>query len=969
MTGVHRTHLSTLVAAAFATLAAPPVSARGVIAQDATIEGTVVDSTGITLPGVTVETRRQAGDDVVASASTDGSGRFIIGMLIPGRYTVTFSLPGFITVVRDDVEAEAGAVVAVHAELRVQLAETVVSVGRPAAPAAVVPTAVVEREGLPARSEADITSQLEAVDTSFNRDDAATIGRAGSLLNMSPDHTLVLVNGKRRHRGAVIAWLGNGMFSGSQGSDLSAIPSIALDQVDVRHGSLATYAAGAFAGVLNFKLRSARSGGSIAFRTGRHYTENDGDQETCGPIGRSCNGIGGFAHGFTFAGNAGLPLGSQGFVNLSLEYGGTQPTNRAVQDGGTRAVIAGGNKFVRDTSRVWGSSLVEDDLKLFANFATGGNRAAEFYGHANYASKRVTGGFHFRNPNNGGGVYSIDGGKTLLVGDILTAQGMGSANCPTIAINNGTPDPVAFAQVSNNPYCFTFHQPFHGASDGLPGGFTPQFGGDVRDYSVVAGVRGETSMRFRWDVSGNIGQNQVDAFLLDTVNASLGPDSPTRFQPNVLEQTDTSLNADLSYAAGDMVKLAGGIAWRNEQYHLGAGDQESWAIGPYGAQGFSSAANGYSGTHPENSGTWDRPNFAVYGNLEVHDVNDEWRLGTAVRREDFYDSFGGTINSTLGGRYSFTDKFTLRATVSRGFRAPTPGQQNALNVTSEFNYKVGDLTNKHGTVPSSSALAALWGGMPLKPEKGINYSVGTAIDSCEQTETDAESCEFILTADYFRINLFDRLTLTKNHTLTQGEVAALLANGADYAGTLTSVRFFVNDFSTRTQGVSVVAEWTPRALGERTTFTGAYNFIDTAVTEFSEEHFNANRITSLTLGLPRTRWNASVNHVEDRWTLNAILHFYGSYWDRADARSALGTAMSHLYPLYSGKPLLDLKVGFPFDDITLDVGAQNVFNTYPDENPGRVEGVGNRYGRFGPFGINGGYYYVRVNYGWGASEP
>ena len=120
------------------------------------------------------------------------------------------------------------------------------------------------------------------------------------------------------------------------------------------------------------------------------------------------------------------------------------------------------------------------------------------------------------------------------------------------------------------------------------------------------------------------------------------------------------------------------------------------------------------------------------------------------------------------------------------------------------------------------------------------------------------------------------------------------------------------------------------------------------------------------MGLPRTRWNIGVNQTEDHWTLMARLHYYGSYWDREDARSELGNAMSYLYPLYSGKPLVDLEVGFPLNEVTLSVGAQNIFNTYPDENPGAVAGVGNRYGQFGPFGFNGGYYYVRINYGWGS---
>ena len=265
----------------------------------------------------------------------------------------------------------------------------------------------------------------------------------------------------------------------------------------LRDGAAAQYGSDAIAGVMNFELKNARSGGSMEFRTGRYFDANDGDPATCGPIGRSCNGIGGNAPSFTFAGNTGLPLGPEGFLNLSLEYGGTQPTNRAVNDSGTQAVINGGNTHVRTTSRVWGSPLIEDDLKLFANFGTGGDRA-EFYGHANYASKTVTGGFYYRNPNNRGNVYSVDGGQTLLVGDVLAAQGMGSANCPTVAVTNGTPDPAAFAQVRNNPNCFTFHQPFLGAPDGLPGGFTPQFGGDVYDYSLVSGVRGTTTTGLNW---------------------------------------------------------------------------------------------------------------------------------------------------------------------------------------------------------------------------------------------------------------------------------------------------------------------------------------------------------------------------------------------------------------------------------------------------------------------------------------
>ena len=892
--------------------------------------------------------------------TTDVSGTAEFCDLGPAPHAVVIVAPNF-QVLEDLVQKSEGRVAFT---LDVLLETELIVVGTRAdarsSTESMVPVDVIGGADFTNQGTTDVTDLMRTLTPSFNVNtqpisDAATIVRPANLRNMAPDHTLILVNGKRRHRAAVIAWLGNGIADGAQGPDLSTIPAIALRQVEVlRDGAAAQYGSDAIAGVINFELKNARSGGSMEFRTGQYFDENDGDPGSCGPIGRSCNGIGGRGTNYAFAGNVGLPLGPEGFVNFSLEYGGSQPTNRAVNDSGTAAVINGGNTHVRTTSRVWGTPLVEDDLKLFANFGTGGDRA-EFYGHTNYASKKVTGGFYYRNPNNRGNVYSVDGGETLLVGDALVAEGRGSANCPTVSIVDGTPDQAAFAAVRNDPNCFTFHQPFLGAPDGLPGGFTPQFGGDVNDYSLVSGVRGTMMNGLHWDISGSTGRNHVQTFIFDTVNASLGPESPTRFEPNLLQQTENSLNADMSYAASDMVNVAGGFEWRNEQYHLGEGDQASWAIGPYGAQGFSSASNGYNGTRPENAGTWDRANYAGYGDVELHGGANDWNLGAAVRVEDFYDSFGTTINGKLSGRYGFTDIFALRAAVSSGFRAPTPGQQNVLNVTTEFDYALNDLIN-NGTIPSTSPVAALRGGVPLQPEQSTNYSFGTVVDT---------GGPFTVTADYFRVNVSDRLTITRNYSLSVDEVTTLLAEGITEAGNLAAFRFFVNDFSTLTQGVDVVASWTPLAIGGRTTFTGVFNYTDTQVTEFSEEHFDTDRVTSLTVGLPRIRWNFGATHTANRWTLMTRLHYYGSYWDREDARSAMGVAMSHMYPLYSGKPLVDVELGFPISDITLSFGAQNIFNTYPDENPGAVAGVGNRYGQFGPFGFNGGYYYFRIGYTFG----
>ena len=236
-TTVGRSRLSTTLAL-LAALALAPGAAS---AQDAAIDGTIIDATGLVLPGVTVEARDQA-SGTVATAFTDGAGRFVLGMLAPGLYEVTFTLPGFSTVVRSGVEVQADAMLTLDVEMEILFQETVAVVGTRAEPRSItaspVPIDVIRAQDFVRQGDVDLTNQLRTVVPSFNVNtqpisDAATIVRPANLRNMAPDHTLVLVNGKRRHRAAVIAWLGNGIADGAQGPDLSAIPSIALRQVEV----------------------------------------------------------------------------------------------------------------------------------------------------------------------------------------------------------------------------------------------------------------------------------------------------------------------------------------------------------------------------------------------------------------------------------------------------------------------------------------------------------------------------------------------------------------------------------------------------------------------------------------------------------------------------------------------------------------------------------------------------------------
>jgi iron complex outermembrane receptor protein len=320
-----------------------------------------------------------------------------------------------------------------------------------------VPIDVISAQEFSRQGDTDLSNLLRNVVPSYNVNaqpisDAATVVRPANLRGLAPDHTLVLINGKRRHRAAVIYWIGNGVADGAQGPDISAIPSSALKKVEVlRDGASAQYGSDAIAGVLNFILNDANNGASLDARYGSYYA-GDGTQ-------------------YAFSGNLGMPLTERGFANFSFEYGESDATDRSVQRDDAAALIAAGNTAVRNPAQVWGSPELQDDLKTWVNWGLDVNDAVKIYGHGNYVSKTAIGGFFFRNPNTRAGVFSADNGQTLLVGDLTPND---SDVCPSVKITNNVPDATALASVSANPNCFSFQEMF-------PGGFTPQFGGDLHD--------------------------------------------------------------------------------------------------------------------------------------------------------------------------------------------------------------------------------------------------------------------------------------------------------------------------------------------------------------------------------------------------------------------------------------------------------------------------------------------------------
>jgi iron complex outermembrane receptor protein len=779
------------------------------------------------------------------------------------------------------------------------------------------PVDVLAGEYFTNQGDTDLQNLVRNIVPSYNVNvqpisDAATVVRPANLRGLAPDHTLVLINGKRRHRASVIYWLGNGVANGAQGPDISMIPSIALKQVEVlRDGAAAQYGSDAIAGVMNFILKDEPEGLTVEGRWGQ-YQEGDGDK-------------------YSVAANLGLPLTDAGYANFSFEYGESDPTSRSVQRDDAAALIAAGNTNVLNPAQIWGSPLIEDDIKFWGNLGLDLGNGNFAYAFGNHSEKFVDGGFYFRNPNTRAAVFSGDGGETLLIGDLQLAEGGAPAGCPTVAITNDVPDPTALAEVFARDECFSFQEIF-------PGGFTPRFGGDVSDQSLVAGVRGEMDNGLRWDFSAGFGRNEVDFFIRNTVNASLGPATPTSFDPGNYTQLENMVNLDFGYSPTDNTNIAFGAEYRLEEFEITVGQEESFLIGPLAPQGFSAASNGFPGFSNIAGGKFDRRNTGFYVDGEW-EPTDSLLLGAAVRFEDFQD-FGTTTNYKVAANWRITDNFGVRGTASTGFKAPTPGQSNAFNVSTEFDLVNQELVN-NGTVPSTTAVAELRGGRPLEPEESTNFTLGTFFNFGNLD----------VTIDFFKVDVEDRLNLSQNFQLTQEEIDDLIEQGITSAGNLQNFRFFVNDFDTETEGFDVVATYPIEWSNSSTDLSLSFNQTTTEVSKFNPVTIDDTRILQIEKGLPETRYNLQANHFWNNWRFLGRISYYDDWYDSEDGQ------------FYSGKSILDLEAAYTWrENTTIVLGMQNALDETPDDNPGAAAGVGNKYSQYSPFGFNGGFWYLRLTW-------
>ena len=850
------------------------------------------------------------------------------------------------------------------------------------------PVDVLDGQALIDQATSDIPDVLRTLVPSYMVNtqpisDAATIIRPANLRGLSPDNTLVLLNGKRRHRAAVISFLGGGIADGAHGPDVGVFPAIALKRVEVlRDGASSQYGSDAIAGVMNFVLKDEAQGGEFEVKYGSTY-DGDGDN-------------------YQLSGNIGLPLGTNGFINLSAEYGETDDTIRSAPRADVDRLFAAGNTQVREQSvntitsdfpQLWGQPRVDDDWKLFVNSGFSLSEQAELYAFGNYAERQVEGGFFYRNPTNRGGVFAgpkVDattgaldpnGVDSVRVGDLSLADvGDCPAGIPLTGTDGLIPDPGILQNVLDDPNCFSFVELY-------PGGFVPRFGGDTEDKSVVVGLRGELALGagLNYDLSYTYGNNQASFFIFNTVNASLGPAQPANafFRPGAYEQTDNNVNLDLSYAlpvAGfaSELNVAAGFEYRQEEFEIVAGDPASTARGvltqpsaahPVG-QGFSSSSNGFGGFTTAVSAK--EENIALYGELEA-DVVEPLTLQAAVRWED-YDTYGSTVDFKIAALFRVNDSVRLRGAYSTGFHAPTTGQANVVNVTTAFQ---GAVLVDEGTFPLNSAAGRFVNErqgniFSLDPEDARNISLGLVFDLYDTT----------FTVDYFNIKVEDRIALSENQDFrallreyaveegvalpdTADQTSEILnaldsagkLNIADFAGSedLTTFKFFNNDFDTRTQGVDIVANHRFSLGAGDSSVALAVGYIDTKVTR--RGLLSDRRMRQLEENIPSWKGSLSLAHQQDKWRLMARLNFHSDYFeahlDTDDLLLELG-----------GEITVDAELAYRlFDNMELIAGAANLFDNMPDEND--YKGIaGSRYPATAPFGFSGGQYYLKARYSY-----
>jgi len=775
------------------------------------------------------------------------------------------------------------------------------------------PVDVINIDSMSATGQLEVSQILSNLLPSFNYpkaalNDGTDHASPATLRGLAPDHTLVLINGKRRHSGALLN-LGGSVGRGSTAVDLNMIPTSAIKNIQVlRDGAAAQYGSDAIAGVINIILKDGSEGGSFDVTYGQYNTEVDGvkeiksksivDNELIFEEGGNLNKTDGETT--TISGDIGFSLGEDGFIHLAFESRDRAPTSRNGYEGRpVYSPLDDGSIDPRELTfdhannfRVGRADI--QDLTFVYNLGYSLNESTELYSFGTYGER--------------------DG------------------------------DSAAF-----------YRQPKQAKSLGIyPDGFLPHIKTDVIDTSIVVGVNGELA-EWNWDASIDYGKNDFGLGTENTVNASLGDDSPTSFDNGALiyDQTIVNLTFDnmLDFGLNDDVFVAIGVEYRKENYKIVAGEEASYIDG--GSQGF-----------PGLPASTDkgRDNLGLFIELDT-DVADNFNITVAGRYEDYSD-FGTNFTSKLAARYEVSDNLSFRGAISTGFRAPSLAQTSYTTVSTVFvdDGNGGQIPEEKGLFPVNTDISQALGAKKLTPEESVNMTLGFVYTQGA----------FNLTVDAYHITIDDRIVLSEalSGTAVNDILAAAGVNGVG------SATYFTNAIDTKTKGIDFVATYDLdlNNIGSLALSAGL-NVGDTEVTNLKDNPteldalgsdyilFGSREIARFESSAPDSKLNLSATWNMDDLQVSLRSTRFGEWRD---------TQSDGYVEVNDAQWITDLDVAYRVtDNIKLTLGVNNLFDAYPkvaneflnEDGSTRISTFGRiiPFSPFSPYGTDGRFLYGRVS--------
>ena len=907
------------------------------------VSGRVVDEQGAGMPGVTVLEQ-----NTTNGTGTDGDGRFSLKVQ-PGA-TLVISAVGYKT---------QQLTVGTRTSFEVRLAPSatdlgdVTVVGSRGLPRTDVerpmPVDVLNAKELQLTGQTDLAQQVQFNSPSFNSAKTGVNGVANyadpaSLRGLSPDQVLVLVNGKRRHQFSALN-LNVTVGAGTVVTDLNAIPTMAIERIEVlRDGAAAQYGSDAIAGVINLGLNKSTGVATAKVQYGVTQ-QGDGAQYLAGA-------------------NYGLKLGktNPGYLNLTLQY---QRQNQSNRSDDYRGGIYSTFPALNSANPTPSATQIANENRLRTEHGNVYPQVGQPFKVGVYGSNQadIYQGFYNMSIPIGESKWSVYSFGGYSRKNIL-AYGFFRNAVPTLANNVPAPN----------------YSPLY------PNGYLPELPGRSDDYSAVVGLSRKLIGGWNLDFSTGYGYNYLDLFANKTANASMGTASPTDFYVgrSAFGQSTSEVNVSRNYTGLFGTKsfnVAFGSQFRADQFKLERGSPESYFAGPLATNGAnkSPGSNGRPGIAPDDETNATRTNIGAYIDLES-DLTERLLLTTALRYENYSD-FGSNVSGKFAGRFKITEGISLRGSLNRGFRAPS--LQQTFNSVTTSTVQSGSIVQTKQLRNDDPRLQPLGVAAP-KAETSWNYSAGVAAQL---------GASLLFTVDAYQIDINDRII--NSERLIKSNIKALQT--ADFAG-ISEIRFFTNAIDTRTRGVDLVTTYKTE-FSERSRFTTslALTFNQTKIVRTSDtpaalQAGTTNRILlidTVSIGLieqaqPRQKVLLSATYTMGKFSITPRASYFGAVtaYEKPNNIAAVpakpatptspatpfvpGRYVSHISQEFKGKTLIDLALVYsPAKAVSLTLGANNLFNVYPD----KVDST--RFGSYSngeipytrnaaQFGFNGAYYYTNV---------